>query len=89
MMSGEAPTADADAAEFRSFADRDTEFYLTKWPSTNETCGPQGHHAGEPTGVVLCLSCMESHQNIDKIPHEPTCPQRHTHSRYWLRQHTN
>lgn len=70
----------AESPDHLSFTDPSTEFYLPHWPTTNRACG---HHAGEPTGEVVCLTCWRSDLNIDEIDHDPTCPQRHVHSRYW------
>jgi hypothetical protein len=68
--------------EQRSFADDQTEFFLPEMPTH-----AAGHYKGEPTGVVICLACLESHKNIDQIPHSSTCPQRFVHSRWWVRNH--
>lgn len=68
--------------ESRDFTDPETEFLLPQMPTH-----AAGHYKGEPTGVVVCLACLESDKNIDEIPHESTCPQRHVHSRWWRQRH--
>jgi len=63
-----------------SFAHPATEFYLPSYPRTYSSAGI---HNGAPTGEVVCAACWESAMNIDRIDHEPHCPQRHVHSRYY------
>ena len=69
-----------------SFADPETHFYLPRAPTTESW---RGAHNDQPTGLVVCMACWRSHQNVDRIDHEPWCPQRHVHSRYWQASHSS
>lgn len=42
-----------------------------------------GFAKGEPTGVVICMSCGASHLNIDEIPHDEDCDQRWAKTDFW------
>ena len=66
--------------ERASFSDPETHFYLPSAPVTEDW---RDVHYGEPTGLVVCLSCWRSDPNVDKIDHECWCPQRHVHSWFW------
>ncbi|QHS17953.1 hypothetical protein GWK26_12780 [haloarchaeon 3A1-DGR] len=64
----------------RSFADPDTTFHLVR---SQTPVNVDGFKLGEPTGEVECLECGAVEENIDEISHEPDCPQRFVHSRWY------
>lgn len=72
------------ATSNRSPFDSGTHFQIVRSASPVHV---DGFKLNEPTGVVLCTMCWRSHKNIDKIPHEPDCPQKDVHSRWWRRTH--
>lgn len=65
----------------RSFSHPTTAFEIveSETPPTVD-----GFAIGEPTGIVECLACGESHLSIDEIGHANDCRQRFVKSRWWV-----
>jgi hypothetical protein len=64
----------------KSFADPDTHFEIVE---SGTPVSVDGFALGEPTGEVRCAECGAVHDNVDEIPHDPTCSQRWVRSRWW------
>jgi hypothetical protein len=64
----------------RSFADPETHFALVRSETPVDV---DGYKLGEPAGEVQCAECDAIADNVDEIPHRPTCPQRWVRSRWW------
>ena len=69
----------------KSFAHHSTHFHIEK---SETSVSVDGFALGEPTGMITCLCCLESHLNVDEIGHEPNCPQRFVHSRWYAESMT-
>lgn len=66
-----------------SFADPETHFHLV---TSDTPVTVDGYAMGEPTGEVECGECGRVADNVDEIPHLPTCSQRWVRSRWWSKQ---
>lgn len=65
----------------RHFGDEDTNFEIVR---SRTPVDVDGFKLNEPTGEIRCDECGGVAKNIDEIPHDNDCPQRFTHSWWYL-----